>query len=116
MSHFRTANVNGPELEKLSELRGKTDRQMLNLISSELDIGLNIVALVEGAYSGGSPDNAEPLLRRAEQAVVEVRRLLPVLSQDQRRCFGPTLNNLQEALDHLSQNSVRFRSATASMP
>jgi hypothetical protein len=110
-----TSYIEHPEPEKLFQLRSKTDRQILNLIHSKLEIGLNIVALVQTTYSGGNRDHAEHLLKRAEQAVIEVKQLLPLLTEDQRRGFGPTLNNLQEASDHLSRNNVRSRSATASM-
>ena len=56
MSHFPTAYLGGPELEKLSELRAKTDRQILRLLDSRLELGLNFVALVEQTYSDGIPD------------------------------------------------------------
>jgi hypothetical protein len=39
MSHFLTAYVDGPEPAKLSELRAKTDRQILNLLHSRLELG-----------------------------------------------------------------------------
>jgi hypothetical protein len=115
LSHFPTAYVNGPELEKLSELRAKTDRQLLGLIHSKLEFGLNLTALAEETYSDGIRDHSEQLLRRAEQAVIEVKRLLPVLTEDQHRSVGPKLNELREALEHLSRNCERPRSATASM-
>jgi hypothetical protein len=104
---FHTAYT--PEREKLSQLRAKTDRQVRNLIHSKLDIGLNIVALVEETYSDGNPNHTEQSLRLVEQAVVEVKRLLPVLSENQRRVFCSTLNNLQDALDCLNRNRVRSR-------
>ena len=87
LSHFPTAYVNGPELEKLPELRAKTDRQLMGLIHSKLEFGLNLTALAEETYSDGSQDRAEQLLWRAEQAVIEVKRLLPVLTEEQyQRC------------------------------
>jgi hypothetical protein len=115
MSHFSTAYVDGPEPAKLLELRAKTDRQILRLLDSRLELGLNFVALVEQTYSDGIPDQAELLLSRAEQAVIEVKRLLPVLTRDQQVTFGPKLNKLQEALEHLGRNYERPRSARASM-
>jgi hypothetical protein len=70
---FRTAYTPGLEQAKLLELRAKTDRQVVSLIHSKLVLGLNSVALAEQTYSDGNPDHAEPLLRRAEQAVTEVK-------------------------------------------
>src|SRR5437867_4135040 len=110
-----TSYLNGPEPEKLAQLRAKTDQQLQGLVHSKLELGLNFVALVEETHSDGNSDHAEQLLKRAEQAVVEVKQLLPVLSEDQRRGFGPTLNKLQDALDRLGRNRERPRSNTASI-
>ena len=115
MSHYPTAYLGGPELEKLSELRAKTDRQILSLLRSRLELGLSFVSLVEQTSSDGSPNHAEQLLRGAEEAVIEVKQLLPVLSEDQHRIVGPQLNKLREALDRLGRNRERPRSATATM-
>jgi hypothetical protein len=115
MSHFPTAYVDGPELEKLSELRAKTDRQILGIIHSKLELGLNFVALAEQTDSDGNPDHAEQLLGRAEQAVIEVKQLLPVLTEDQHRSVGPKLNELLEALKSRGRDLERPRFAAASM-
>jgi len=74
------------------------ERQVVSLIQSKLALGLNFVALVEQTYLGESRD-AEQLLRHAEQAVIEVKQLLPVLTGAQHRSVGPKLNELREALD-----------------
>ncbi len=115
MSYFPTAYVDGPEPAKLAELRAKTDRQLLGLINSKLQIGLNFVALVEQTDLDENTDHSEQLLWRAEQAVIEVKQLLPVLTEEQYRNVGQQLNKLQEALEHLGRNCERPRSATASM-
>jgi hypothetical protein len=111
---FRTSYSDRPELEKLSALRAKTERQVLSLIQSKLALGLNFVALVEQTYLGESRD-AEQLLRHAEQSVIEVKQLLPVLTDAQHQSVGPPLNELQEALERLRRNRERPRSATATM-
>jgi hypothetical protein len=115
MSHFPTAYLGGAELEKLSELRAKTDRQILSLLHSTLKLGLNSVAVAEQADSDEKGEDAEQLLRRAEQAVIEVKKLLPVLTEDQHRSVGPQLNKLQGALEHMGRNRGRPRSNAASM-
>ncbi len=104
---FCTAYTPGPELEKLSELRAKTeDRQVVSLIHSKLELGLNFVALAEQTHSDGNLDHTEQLLGRAEQAVTEVKQLLPVLTEEQYRNVGPQLNKLREALDRQDRRSV----------
>jgi hypothetical protein len=115
MSHAPTAYVDGPELEKLAELRAKTDRQILSLLHSKLKSGLDFVALAEQTHSDENTDHAGQLLWRAEQAVIEVKHLLPVLTEDQQRNVGLKLNELREALAHQSRDSKRPRFATASM-
>src|SRR5580692_3800442 len=100
---FCTAYTPAPEPVKLFELRAKTDQQLSKLIHSKLELGLTSLALVEETYSDLNPDHAEQVLRRAEQAVIEVKQLLSVLSEEQRRGFGPTLNKLQAALDCLGR-------------
>jgi hypothetical protein len=112
---FCTAYTPAPELEKLSELRARTDRQILSLLHSKLELGLNFVALAEQTYSDGNPDHAEQLLGRAQQAVTEVKQLLPVLTEDQCRSFGTQLKELQEALDRQGRNRERPRSYAATM-
>jgi hypothetical protein len=112
---FCIAYTPGPEQAKLSELRAKTDRQILGLIHSKLELGLNFVALAERTDPDGNPDHAEQLLGRAEQAVTEVKQLLPVLTEDQYGSVGTQLKDLQEALDRIGRNYERPRSATASM-
>ena len=103
---FCTAYTTGPEPAKLAELRAKTDRQILKLLHSRLELGLNFVALVEQTDLDGNPDHAEQLLWRAEQAVTEVKRLLPVLTADQYQSVGPPLNKLREALDRQCRRSA----------
>ena len=85
-----------PELEKLSELRAKTDRQLHGFVHSRLDVGLSFAARADVEQSA---------LERAGQALAEVQRLLPALSEKQRRAFGPKLAELRQAVNRLGQPS-----------
>ena len=111
---FCIAYSASPEAVKLSELRARTDQQLSKLVHSKPELGLTFVTLVEERPSEANPDHAEQVLRRAEQAVIEVKLLLPVLREDDRRGFGPTLNKLQKALDRLDRDRERLRSRSAS--
>ena len=73
---------------------------------SRLEVGLNFVALVEQTDLDENMDHSEQLLWRAEQAVIEVKRLLPVLNEEQYRNVGPKLNELREALDRQGRRSA----------
>ena len=101
---FCTTYTPGPELEKLSEIRAKTDRQLEGLLHAKLDIGLNSVALAEGERSADDRRLGELALEQADQSLAEVQRLLPVLNEEQRRAFDPKFTELRNALDRLGRH------------
>jgi hypothetical protein len=96
---FRTAYLDEPELEKLSELRAKTDRQLAGFIHSKLDVGLSFAVLAEVEESAGDRLYALRSLERAGQALAEVQKLLPALNEAQRRAFDSKLAELREAVE-----------------
>jgi hypothetical protein len=71
----------------------------VRLIHAKLELSLNFVALAEQTHSDENTDHAGRLLGRAAEAVIEVKQLLPVLTEDQQRSFETQLNDLQKALD-----------------
>jgi hypothetical protein len=81
------ATTQAPELEKLSQLRAKTDRQIVNLLRSNIEAGL--------------------------KSLTEVQQLLPVLNEQQRRELDPKLVQLREALSRLGRNREGTRSFMA---
>jgi hypothetical protein len=89
------------EPEKFSQLRAKTDRQLLDFVHSKLEAGQNLAALAETLYSIGNRASAECSLERADQALNDVQMLLPVMSGQQRRELDPKLNKLRETLERL---------------
>jgi hypothetical protein len=111
---FRTAYVGGPEPAKLSELRARTDRQVLSIVHAKLELGLNFVALAEGGKSAGDRAFGELSLERADQALADVQRLLPVLNEEQRRAFDPKFTELRDTLHRLGQHRASGMSYTAS--
>ena len=112
---FCTAYTPGPEPVKLSELRAKTDQQLLNLIHSTLDVGLNFAVLAEVEANTGDRVCAEESIMRADEALAEVQKLRPALREDQRRVVEPKVNELREAVDRLGRNRELPRTQTASM-
>jgi hypothetical protein len=112
---FHTSHLDGPKLDKLSQLRRKTDQQLLKLIQSKLDVGLSFAVLAEVELSVGDPAYAERSVEQADQALAEVQKLLPALNEDHRRIVDPKLNDLREAVDRLSRNREFSRTQTASM-
>ena len=112
---FCTAYTPTPQPVKLSELRDKTDQQLLNLIHSKLDVGLSFAVLAEVEEPAGDRAYAEQSLGLADQALVEVQRLLPALNEEHRRELDPKVNELREAVDRLGRNRELPRTQTASM-
>lgn len=70
---------------KLLELRAKTDRQLVELITRTLEIARCFA-------------RAEEYHPRAERACDEVRRLLPLIDGPERRRFASRLNEIGEML------------------
>ena len=66
---------------KLTELRSKTDRQLIAFITHRLDSGLNYARLAAGPDSVGDWTSAEVFQSRAERAYDEARVLMPWLEQ-----------------------------------
>jgi hypothetical protein len=89
-----TAFMESVEPEKLSQLRAKTDRQLLDFIRYKLETGLNCAASATKLYSEGT-------LLSAELALNEVQMLLPALTEQQRRGLYPKLSILENALERL---------------
>jgi hypothetical protein len=85
------------EAEKLSRLRAKTDRQLLDFLHSKLEAGLTF---------------AEGSLEQGSWALNEVQKLLPVLNDNQRHELDPKLKQLREALDRL-RGSPRAHTASS---
>ena len=88
--------------EKLLQLRAKTDRQLLDLLHSKLEAGLNFAALAETQYLDGDRACAEQSLECGNQVLSEVQSLLPVITEKQRRDLDPKLNRLRDAIKRLS--------------
>ena len=110
------ASTPAPERGKLSQLRAKTDRQLQNLIHSKLDLGLSFANLAEVEESAGDWAHAERSLDSAKQALDEVERLLPVLSEQPRRDFGLQRNELRKALERLVRHPFSSMAHKASAP
>src|SRR5260221_3376833 len=92
------------EFFKLSELRAKTDRQLLALLTKRLDTGLEFARLVAEPESLARRSTTE-FHAGAEKAYVEVRTLLPWLkdvSKPERRRLESRLEQLGGILEDLS--------------
>jgi hypothetical protein len=97
-----TAYRNPPEMEKLSQIRAKTDRQLRDFIHSKLD-----EAAAE--LSQGNRAEAQESLVRAERAVAEAQTLLLLLSPQQRRGFDRKLHEISDNLARVCRDQELLR-------
>jgi hypothetical protein len=102
------------EPEKLSQLRAKTDRQLVDFIHSKLEAGLKFATLAETLSSHGHLVSAKWSLERADQAFRETQKLLPVIDEMRRRELDPQFNSLREVLDRVGRLPSSPRTLTAS--
>jgi hypothetical protein len=104
-----------PEFPKLLELRSKTDRQLVALITSRLDAGLNYARLVTSPGPDVSWASSETFQASAARAYDEVCALLPWVSdvtRAERLRLESKLEQLRELLDE-STIHAGMRVATA---
>jgi hypothetical protein len=103
-----------PQPEKLSELRAKTDRQLLDFVHSKLEIGLNLAAAAEAEYLDSNHAAARKL-ESAKSILTELQNLLPLVREEQRDGLCSKFNELLEALERLSRQRESPRTQTASV-
>jgi hypothetical protein len=69
-----------PKPSKLAELRSKTDRELLSLISSRLELGLAFVRRAAQEATRANWPGAEELYRYAEGAYAEACSWMPLVA------------------------------------
>jgi hypothetical protein len=89
------------ELSKFDELRAKTERQLVELINNELELG---VREARQAFSADTLAFAERHYFRAQQLYAKALRLIPLIDEIPLDEQGPEerLEHLREMLDGLS--------------
>jgi len=91
------------ELSKFDKLRMKTERELVQLIHHELDLG---VREARQALSADNWASAEGHYFTAQRAYADVSRLTPLIgetSDDQQGQLEPLVQRLREMLDGLSR-------------
>jgi len=89
----------GPEIEKLSGLRAKTDRQILEFIESKLDAAWRFMSLAEEEFSEENRASVRHLLDKVAQALREAQTLLLVLDERQRGQLDDKFNRITQAFE-----------------
>lgn len=68
-----------PSSEKLAELPAKTDRQLAEYVRSKLNLAISLACQGEQERRSGHWASAEEYQRKWEEAIAEVKRLLPLV-------------------------------------
>jgi HAMP domain-containing protein len=92
-----------PELTKFDKLRIKTEMQLVQLINTELDLGIRDAR--QALKSVDTFAAVEECNRRASRVYTKVARLIPLvveITEDERRTATSKLEKLQRMLEALS--------------
>ncbi len=104
------------ESSKLLELRAKTDRQLLQMVSNRVNAGVAFTQAAVDASMRGSKAASHVLQARARKGYEEGRLLLACtrdISFGERRGFERKLQELAELLEGLSVSAdLRVRAAS----
>ena len=101
-----------PEVWKLAELRAKTDRQLLRIVSEALEHGLVLARMASTHYVVGERLQADGLRAKAERAYQESGMLAPVLrgvGQHQRTRLEQQRRELRDTLDRLYERRAPLK-------
>jgi hypothetical protein len=98
---------------KLHELRNKTNRELVSLISNKLNRGLAFARVLDG---GGADDwaSTEHFVANAETALAEASKWMTALTDatpHERRRLEFKLAQLRAALDRVHASETRVRAA-----
>ena len=97
------------EIFKLSELRAKTDRELLAVIGTELNRGLVIASVAATRES--------PLYQHASKSLDRITKLLPtifVADLNERKALEANIKEMQRALDLVPMQPGRAYSCCTS--
>jgi hypothetical protein len=98
-----------PKASTLTELRAKTDRQLITLIGTRLDRGL---AFARSLADDEAHDRwVHEFFTRAQEARSEARAWLPFVQDPERRRLELKLAELGHILDGLAQPEMRVHAA-----
>jgi hypothetical protein len=99
---------------KLDQLRNKTNRELVSLISHKLDRGLAFARVLEGDEGRQNWSSTEHFRVHAEDAYTEANAWMPLLTgatKLERRCLELKLRELRSALDRVTNVEIRVQAA-----
>ena len=103
------AYMNPPEMDKLSQLRAKTDRQIVDIVHSMLELASRCAINAETELAAGNRAAAQESLGRADRAFSEAQRLLLVLNDGQRRSLDRKLQEVSGVVARVCRRGELLR-------
>jgi len=103
-----------PRMQKLAQLRARTDRQLVELISAALDRGFAYARVLDATKSQAEWTASREFHQRAKNAWCEARRLLTALDGSEEKDHAALLRRaeiLRAELDQLSAEIFPVRRA-----
>lgn len=103
-----------PHVQKLAQLRARTDRQLVELISAKLDHGFAYARVLATRESQAPWAAAQEFQQRAEDAWHEAHHLLPALygiAETDRAVLLRRAEILREVLDQFAAEAFPIRRA-----
>jgi hypothetical protein len=104
----------GPDMQKLAQLRARTDRQLAALISTKLDHGFSYARVLAARDSQAPWAAVMEVHQRAEDAWREAYRLLPALdgiAETERAALRRRTEALRGMLDEFAAEALPIKRA-----
>ncbi|HEY9141825.1 MAG TPA: hypothetical protein VIN93_13090 [Bryobacteraceae bacterium] len=103
-----------PHVQKLAQLRARTDRQLVELISAKLDHGFSYARVLAARDAQAPWAAAREFHQRAEDAWREAHHLLPALdgvAETDRAVLLRRVQILREVLDQFAAETLPIKRA-----
>jgi hypothetical protein len=104
----------GSDMQKLAQLRARTDRQLVDLISARLDHGFSYARVLAAQDSQPQWATVREFQQRAEDAWREAHHLLPALNgiaEAERAALLRRVQILREILDQFAAETYPVKRA-----
>ena len=97
------------QTEKLSRLRAKTDRQLMDFIHARLKTASTLAAFAEAEFSEGDSASAQHSIGQADRVLNEAQTLLLLIPEHQRRALEWKFDQVTAAVARACRNGELVR-------
>lgn len=97
------------QAEKLSRLRAKTDRQLMDIIHAGLKKAADLAAIAQTKFAEGDAAAAQHAIGRADRILNEAQTLLVLIPEHQRRAIEWKIDQVTMAVACACRNGELVR-------